>query len=421
MTLTLCATRVDDGADDWPARLREIRRRLEDRPTLLPHHFLEVVLPKIGGSLFALQDMGARNRSAESGYAFLLPRDTNCHGVDYTLRYEHAAGHPVARHEEITQAVGQALPTGDRTVFYRPAAARRFNSTHEEVDGIDCGRPDATEAASIRTMQQQIWHSAPDGLYPSDLHSDEAGAGCSLVARVEGELAGFLLGFYRFGRVRLEGGVQAGRRTRELESQLLAVAPEQRGRSIGLALKRLQARQALAAGIERISWTADPLLFANALLNFTRLGAVAYGFQPDLYPFRNELNLVPASRLNLLWPLRSRRVQKALTGAGQTGPREVERDPELTIVNQADGSPVLDAASTRVGIEIPADWVSLQRADLSAALRWRDVTNRLLDRYLGLQPGRYVIVDAGVSASRLYLIGERVDDRFLKETIGGTN
>ena len=49
MTLTLCATRVDDGADDWPARLREIRRRLEDRPTLLPHHFLEVVLPKIGG------------------------------------------------------------------------------------------------------------------------------------------------------------------------------------------------------------------------------------------------------------------------------------------------------------------------------------------------------------------------------------
>ena len=421
MNLSLCATRVDDRADDWPARLREIRRRLEDRPTLLPHHFLEVVLPKIGGSLFALQDIGADNRSAESGYAFLLPRDVNCHGVDYTLRYEQVDGAPVGWVEEISEAMEQALPPGDRTVFYRPESARRFNSTHEEVDGIDCGRPDATEAASIRAMQQQIWHSAPDGLYPSDLHSDEAGAGCSLVARVEGELAGFLLGFYRFGRLRLKEGRQSGRKALQLESQLLAVAPEQRGRGIGLALKRLQARQALAAGIERISWTADPLLFANALLNFTRLGAVAYEYQPDLYPFRNELNLVPATRLNLLWPLRSRRVQTALTSEGQTGPREVERDPELTIVNQADGSPVLDAASTRVGIEIPADWVALQRADLTAALRWRDVTNRLLDRYLGLQPGRYVIVDAGVNASRRYLIGERVDDRFLKETSGGTN
>ncbi|MCY3904643.1 MAG: GNAT family N-acetyltransferase [Caldilineaceae bacterium] len=421
MTLTLCATRVDDGADDWPARLREIRRRLEDRPTLLPHHFLEVVLPKIGGSLFALRDIGAQNRSAESGYAFLLPRDIKGPSAEYTLRYEHVAGHPVARPEEINEAVERALPTGDRTVFYRAAAAPRFKPTHIDIGGVDCGRPDAAEGAVIRAMQQSIWRSAADGLYPSDLYGEEAGTGCSLVARVDGTLAGFLLGFYSFGRLQLEVAPQTGRKELQLESQLLAVAPEQRGRGIGLALKRLQARQTLAAGIERISWTADPLLFANALLNFTRLGAVAYEFQPDLYPFRNELNLVPASRLNLMWPLRSRRVQTALTGAGQTGPREVERDPELTIVNQADGSPVLDAASRRVGIEIPADWVALQRADLTAALRWRDFSNRLLDRYLGLQPGRYVIIGAGVSASRRYLIGERVDDRFLKETIGGTN
>ncbi len=420
MTVSLCATRVDAGAADWPARLREMRRQLGDRPTLLPHHFLEVVLPKIGGSLFALKDSGADKGSANKGYAFLLPRDVSSDGAVFTLRFERAGGTPVAGAEEISEVVDRALPPGDRTVFYRPEAARHFNPTHEIIEGIDCGRPEAAEAAVIRTMQQSIWHSPPEGLYPSDLHCDEAGTGCSLVARVDGALAGFLLGFYSFGRGQSEGCKETGGRVLQLESQLLAVAPELRGRGIGQALKLLQARHALAAGIERISWTADPLLFANALLNFTRLGAVAWEFQPNLYPFRNELNRVPASRFNLLWPLRSRRAQMALTGAGQTGPREVGADPELTVVNRADGSPDFDAASFGVAIEIPADWVALQRADRTAALRWRDVTNRLLDRYLGLKPGRYVIVDTGVCASRRYLIGERVDDRLLEERIGRT-
>lgn len=421
MTLSLSATRVDARSADWPSRLREIRRRLGNRPTLLPHHFLEVVLPKIGGSLFALKDKGAESESEVSGYAFMLPRDVDSRGAVYTLRYEHAAGTQFAGAEAITGAVEMALAPGDRTVFYRPEAVRHFNPTHEEIEGIDCGRPDAEEAAVIRSMQQSIWHSPPDGLYPSDLHSDEAGTGSSLVARVAGSVAGFLLGFYSFGGLRSGDCRHNGRRVRQLESQLLAVAPEQRGRGIGQALKRLQARLAIAEGIERISWTADPLLFANALLNFTRLGAVAGEFQPNLYPFRNELNRVPASRLNLLWPLRSTVARTALTGAGQAGPREIEKDPELTVVNRADGSPVFDAESARVAIEIPADWVAVQRADRTAALRWRDVTNRLLESYLGLRPGRYVIVDAGVSASRRYLVGERVDDRLLEERIGWTN
>lgn len=418
MTLPLRATRVDPRAADWPTRLREMRRRLGDRPTLLPHHFLEVVLPKIGGSLFCLKDEGADTGSAVSGYAFLLPRDVSSAGAVYTLRYEDAAGAAVVGAEEITRAVEGTLPPGDSTVFYRPEAARQFNPTHEDVDGIDCGRPDAAEAGIIRTMQQSIWRSPPDGLYPSDLHSEEACTGCSLVARVDGAPAGFLLGFYRFAPNQMVGRREAGGRARQLESQLLAVTPQQRGRGIGQALKRLQARRALAVGVERISWTADPLLFANALLNFTRLGAVAGEFQPSFYPFRNELNRVPASRLNLLWPLRSRKAQTALTDSDQSGPREVDADPEVTVVNRAESSPVLDAASTRVAIEIPADWVALQRADRTVALRWREVTNRLLDHYLGLRPGRYMIVDTGVSAARRYLIGERVNGRLLEARIG---
>ena len=421
MNLSISATRIDAAAADWPNQLRAMRRQLAERPSLLPHHFLEVVLPKIGGALFALWRKQTNAEMSLSGYAFLLPRDISDLGAEYTLRYEQVDGAPNSDAVEITQAVEQTLPSGDRAVFYQPDAAHRFTPTHIEADGVDCGNPDAAEAEAIRAMQQSIWHSPPDGLYPSDLHSDDAGSGSSLVARVDGDLAGFLLGFYRFGPTAPALPPYIDGQALRLESQLLAVAPGRRGRRIGQLLKRLQARQALAAGIDLISWTTDPLLFPNALLNFTRLRALAYEFQPSLYSFRNELNRVPASRLNILWPIGSRRVQQTLANAGRADLSRIEADPNLTIVNRADNSPVFDSASARIALEIPADWVALQRADQTVAQRWRDVTNRLLEHYLGAQPGQYIITNAAVSGSRRYLIGERVDGRLLEEKFARTD
>ncbi len=408
------AARIEAAASDWPGRLRTMRQRLANRPSLLPHHFLEVVLPKIGGALFALRPGRASASTRLCGYAFLLPRAITPSGAVYTLRFEPLANAPVASADEISLAVQKELGPGDRTVFYRPDAAQRYTPTHIDFEGVDCGRPDATEAIAIRQLQRAIWHSSSDALYPSDLHSDDAGLGTSLVARVEGELVGFLLGFYHFGKKHLAAPWHKFRQDLRLESQILAVAPGQRRRRIGQLLKGLQARQALACGIDLISWTADPLLFPNALLNFTRLRAVTHEFQPSLYPFHNELNQVPASRLSLLWPIRARRVQTTLTGDNRADPIAVSAGPDVTVVNRADGRPVFDAATARIAIEIPADWIALQRADRTTAQRWRDVTNRLLGHYLGPESGRYILTNAGVSGSRHFLIGEQVDDRMLE-------
>ena len=408
------AARIDAAAPDWQGQLRKVRQRLADRPSLLPHHFLEIVLPKIGGALFALHQDQERAETRLCGYAFLLPRAITPRGAAYTLRFEPVDSAWAVAGEEIRRAVERELPPGDSTVFYRPDARQHYTPTHINFAAVDCGRPDAAEAAAVRALQQAIWHSPPDGLYPSDLHSDDAMLGTSLVARVEGRLAGFLLGFYCFGQRPLAMPRPGFQQALRLESQLLAVAPGQRRRRIGRLLKRLQAREALAAGIDLVSWTTDPLLFANALLNFTRLGAVAWEFQPSLYPFRNELNRVPASRLNLLWPLPSRRVQSALDGKNQAEPYAVAPGPELTVVNQRDGTPVFDAASARIALEIPADWIALQREDPETAQRWRDVSNRLLRHYLGSEPGQYIITNAGVRGARRFLIGERVDDRLLE-------
>ncbi len=413
MSRAISAKRIDPSSADWPVQLRAIRRQLGERPSLLPHHFLESVLPKIGGACIALFCRGEGEGGSPCGYAFLLPRGIGVTGSTFTLRYEQVAGSIAPGAALISSAVEEVLPPQQETYFYRPEADHMFTSTHIDLDGVDCGRPDAAEAAEVRSMQQSIWHSAPDGLYPSDFHSDEGGMGCSLVARVDGTLAGFLLGFYRFPAGPAGRGLHHYLQDMQLESQLLAVAPGRRRRRIGQLLKRLQARQAVEMGIDLINWTTDPLLFANALLNFTRLGAVACEFRPSLYSFQNELNRVVASRLNLVWAVRSRRVQKALQGNGQLGPSEVETDPELTVVNQGDRSPVFCAASDRIAIEIPSDWVALQRHDMPAAQRWRDITNRLLDHYLGSQPGRYYITGTGVAGSKRYIVGERVDDRLL--------
>ena len=415
MNRALSAVRLDPTITDWPVQLRELRGQLGDRPTLLPHHFLEIVLPKIGGQCFALVTSQADNASFPCGYAFLLPRDARAEELEFTLRYEHVAGFPAVGGEEVTKAVEEALPTHQRTRFYRPDADHAFTSTHISSEGIDCGRPDASEAAAIRTMQHAIWHSPPDGLYPSDLHCDEAGLGCSLVARVDGAVAAFLLGFLRFSAVTTALPLQNYNRELMLESQLLAVAPGRRRRRIGQVLKRLQARQAMATGIDLISWTTDPLLFANALLNFTRLGAVACEFQPSFYPFRNELNRLTAARLIMLWPVRSRRAQMALQDDAQAGPCEVESDPELIVVNQGGETPIFDATGARIAIEIPADWVALQRLDWQEARRWRDTTNRLLGHYVGSQQGGYIITNTGVSGARRFLIGERVEGRLLDD------
>ncbi len=415
MSRSVWAKRIDSSSADWPGQLREIRRRLGERPTLLPHHFLEAVLPKIGGACIHLFRDERGEVVSPCGYAFLLPRNTGEDGATFTLRYEHVAGSGGLDADAVSRAVGEILPPEQKSCFYLPEGDHTFTPTHIHVEGVDCGRPDAEEAAEIRRMQRSIWHSAPDGLYPSDLHSDDGGTGCSLVARVDGELAGFLLGFFRIPTGSPGAGLDFYRQDLQLESQLLAVAPGKRRRRIGQMLKRLQARQAVEMGIDLINWTTDPLLFANALLNFTRLGAVACEFQPSLYSFRNELNRVIASRLNLLWAVRSKRVQRALRGSGQLRPTEVETDPGLKVVNEGGESPIFGAESARIAIEIPSDWVTLQRDDMPAAQRWRAVTNRLLGHYLGSQRGRYFITGTGVAGSRRYIIGERVDDSLLEE------
>ena len=265
-------------SSQWNATIDQIGALLHagENATLFPYHFLQVVLPKLGGAI-----AWVKQNETRCGVGFLFPRGPSLSHSDgpqsatparaYTLRYHalHPSGDPAYMPiAAVTDAVQRQLG-GQEVTFYDPLARHTYSGSTQVINDVDVGRPYADEAAAIPDLHHRIWGSPPEFLYPADIHSDQFAAGTSLVARVEGKLAAFLFGFYKFGgpslpadwETRFRGGLR-------LESQTMGVDAAYRGMRIGNLLKRMQAEQARQAGIAVINWTADPLQFPNAALNF---------------------------------------------------------------------------------------------------------------------------------------------------------
>ena len=81
--------------------------------------------------------------------------------------------------------------------------------------------------------------------------------------------------------------------------------PEYRRWGVGWRLKMAQRDAVLAQGLERITWTFDPLESANAHLNFAKLGVISDTYLPDFYGAMPEaLNAgLPSDRLLVAWLL----------------------------------------------------------------------------------------------------------------------
>lgn len=308
MTGKLRATVFDTHDASWESAVDRIRERLgaPNNPLLFPPHILKSAFPKIGGLLVEIG-----SEAGPAGYGFLFPRGVSDQGREFTFRY-HAVDPGQAGEPSTTSSLVEEVLSGDRCVFYDPAEPHRYAASSLHGDPVDVGRPDTSEAQAVRRLQAEIWGSAPDLLYPADIHAIDFHLGSSLVVRDEGQVVGFLFGFYRFGGARLPddwdqrfgGGFR-------IESQLLGVAPSHRRRGIAAILKRAQAEVARGEGIGIVNWTVDPLLWPNALLNFGELRAVSFEVYPNWYQFRNELNRVSASRLGITRLIGSPRVAAA--------------------------------------------------------------------------------------------------------------
>lgn len=373
--------------------------------TLFPYHFLYVTLSKIGGKLAIFRQDGQI-----VGVGFLFPRRlSKGEGearLTYTLRF-HSIQEGELHSAAYVDACERALP-GASIVFYNPLGALSYYRTNASFGMVEIGRPDEFEADESRAIQQRVWGAPHEFLYPTDIHSAEFAAGTSLVARVDGKTAGFLFGFYAFGGVTLPADwhERFGGDFR-IESQTLGVLPEYRGLRIANLLKKQQAELAWREGVGVVSWTADPLQYPNAALNFGLLKAVAFHFTPDLYPFRNELNRIHASRFALIWLVGSKRVREISPLGARAEVLDIGNRLQIPRANDGCCDARFDLDDELIAMEIPQDWTSLQMENPTLAREWRLLTDQLFSRYIGLDEGQYTVTGVGIAGDRRFLLAER--------------
>jgi predicted GNAT superfamily acetyltransferase len=175
-----------------------------------------------------------------------------------------------------------------------------------------------------------------------------------------------------------------------LHSDMLAVLPEFQKRGVGVRLKLAQREEALARGVDLITWTFDPLQARNAQLNLRRLGARATEFLENVYGITSSaLHYgLPTDRLLVRWELRSPRVEERLVGGE---PPRNEPTPELPRVNAVkwqagwpvSSDPALDLAEPALLLEIPPEFEVLSQAAPHVAADWHAKVRRALAVYFG--------------------------------------
>ena len=158
-------------------------------------------------------------------------------------------------------------------------------------------------------------------------------------------------------------------------SHQLGVLPEYRNTGIGFRLKRAQWQMVRHQGIDRITWTFDPLLSRNAHLNITRLGAVCNTYLRNFYgEMRDEMNQgLPSDRFEVDWWVNSQRVERRLSKRLRRQLRLADfQKAEAQIIPALSTLPELSLVSDPlVVIEIPADFPALKAVDPALALEWR--------------------------------------------------
>ncbi len=201
-------------------------------------------------------------------------------------------------------------------------------------------------------------------------------------------------------------------------SDMLAVRSDHRNRGIAVELKAFQRRELLAAGVQRASWSFDPLESKNAHLNLGKLGGVVREYVPDMYgrtgsALHGEL---PTDRFIVSWELDADRVRDRL--AGSTAPpawEEVRSLPEAfavegTASGPRPGTPRIGPLGPRVRVPVPAAFSMLRARDPDLAFRWRKATRQVLVQLLGEGYEARELVQEG-TLSHYLLIHEAVKGR----------
>lgn len=262
------------------------------------------------------------------------------------------------------------LPYNERLQSEKPAQQhhRGFTPEIRQLQKLD-------EFAEVVRLQQEIWGFEDVDLLPLRLFIVASKIGGQVLGAYDGsKLVAFCLC--------IPGLKSSGKSY--LHSHMLGVLPAYRNTGLGRRMKLKQREYALAAGVDLIEWTFDPLEIKNAFFNVERLGAVMRRYIPNQYGTTTSHlhGGLPTDRLVAEWWIQSRRVQLAL---GQA-------EPQASTV----------AAQAR--IPVPAMIGELRRRDPQRA---RDVQRSVGEQFeMRFQAGLAVIGFERSEQAGTYLLGE---------------
>jgi predicted GNAT superfamily acetyltransferase len=248
-------------------------------------------------------------------------------------------------------------------------------------------------------LQRQVWQESETDIIPAHLMNSAVHSGGLLIgAYADTTLVGFVFGFPGFY------STPDGPRLKHYSS-IMGVLPEWQGQGVGFALKRAQWQMVRHQGIDRITWTYDPLMSRNAWLNITRLGAVCDTYLRNFYGAMDDvLNQgLPSDRFNVDWWVNSQRVYRRLSRkrrkhlsllhflAGGTpiinpsemDPKGLPHPIEKNIIKLGKDLPLLL-------VEIPADFLTMKNTDINLAAEWRQHTRSIFEELFSVG---YLVTD----------------------------
>ena len=274
------------------------------------------------------------------------------------------------------------------------------------------------EFAEVVRLERVIWGPAYDDVVPVPILAVSVHSGGILIgaydpARASGSPRAASSGDERrtpndersetmIGFVYSLPGIKDGKPTQW--SHMAGVLPDYQSHGIGFQLKLLQRERALAAGLDLIQWTYDPLQAMNAHLNFAKLGIVCDEYAVNIYgvsasPLHGGN---PTDRFVADWWIRKPHVERRLTPAAQDSPKVAQGfSPAMVIRDQsvADAGRINRAKQTgdrfecvdvdltldarRLLVEIPMGFTETLSNAPDLALAWRMATREIFTTYFG--------------------------------------
>lgn len=381
---------------NWKYHVDILQKQLgyPNNPLLVTSHFLHSTFPKIGGEIYKIS-----LHMELKAVAFLYP-SVHQQKNGYILRLYKLS--EISKNE--LQKIGEQIlkmVNGSFVNIYNPNECKTYTSTSYDEFSYKVGNPNKEEAEKIRELQRKIWGSTEESLYPSDIHSDDFSLPTSLVLRNDGNVVGFLFGFYKFD---LENTSDIATCPVSIESQLMGIDPMYQKRGLAKILKNKQFELALNQKIDKVHWTVDPLQLGNAILNYNKLGSIATKFYRNYYSFRNDLNVVTASRFEV-----TRFSGKNIEGA-------IQYTNSKNFFNLSSLSDEVDIFTLRdkkykkptakyIAFEIPKNWTLLQEKQPKEAVKIREATDDFFEENISMN--NYVISSVTMYREKYFLLGHK--------------